>query len=220
MSGRSAQFGSQVRNRVNQLLREQGSPYSWNTLATLWNEKSKFYNTQNQQRFTQLRQSAVTVRQHINQFKQFYQQYASRVNPKDMRLLAGGMFGAARQGLLGPDAAASAQALEVTANALATETAMVLSGGYAPQAVQMEEARTMVDKALGQRSTKAGMDALEKLLEARIKNAVGATPFAGGRTNPYLIEASPLEGWGSAAQQEQPKPSGWKPKGAKIVEGK
>ena len=132
------------------------------------------------------------------------------------------MFGAARQGLLGADAAADAQALEVTANALATETAMVLSGGYAPQQVQMEEARTIVDKALGAKSTKAGMAALEGLLEARIKNAVGATPFAGGRANPYLIEASPLEGWQGEAADTAPmgtRSSGWMPKG-KVVEVK
>jgi hypothetical protein len=41
--------------------------------------------------------------------------------------------------------------------------------------------------------------ALEKLLEARIKNLHNALPFYGGKTNPYLLEVSPLEGWNEAA---------------------
>lgn len=200
MSGRSAQFGGKVRNRVNQILRAEKSPYDFDQLTRLARQQASFQgNTANSQRFSQLRQSAQTVRQHLDQFSEFFDKYEKRVNPKDVRLVGRGLFGAAKAGFLGADAAADATALEVTSEALGKEIAVVLRGGFAPFEQDIRDADSMVAGYLGPKSNKARIRALKGLLKARIRNAVEATPFAGGKKNPYLLEPSPLEGWSDDA---------------------
>lgn len=216
MSGRSAQFGARVRNRVNQILRDEGKPYDFDQLTRLARQQAAFQgNTANSQRFSQLRQSAQTVRQHLDQFEQFFRKYERRVSPKDVRLIGRGLFGAAKAGFLGADAAADATALEVTGEALGKEIAVVLRGGFAPFEQDIRDADSMVAGYLGPKSNRARLNALRGLLKARIKNAVEATPFAGGDRNPYLLEPSPLEGWDSGG--ETPASGGWKPPGAREV---
>lgn len=217
MSGRSAQFGARVKNRVNEILKAEGSPHNFNELTRLSGQQKVFQqNTANSPRFAQLRQSAQTVRQHLDQFDEFFKKYQKRVNPSDVRLMNKGVYALARGGYLGPDAAADATALETTGEALGKEIAVVLRGGFAPFKKDIDDADTMVATYLGPKSNAARIKTLRRLLKARIVNAVEATPFAGGKDNPYLLEASPLEGWDASAEQAKAA-TGWKPPGAKEV---
>lgn len=209
LNGRSAQFGAAVKNRVNEILRANGSPYNYQQLRTLWTEKQNFNKTQNNQRFVQLRQSAVTVRKHLEQFKEFYRKYSRIRPPRDIRVIGKTQFQLAMEGLLGKDAQRAASELASTSHAVAREAALVFTGGYAPMEDDVRSAQETLNVAAMSRGAGEGtIRSLERLLEARIKTAAEGTPFAGGRKNPYLMEASPMGGWDEGAPVEEKPASG------------
>jgi len=202
LSNRDPKYTNRIKTMVNDILRERGSNLSYQYLEKADREMLDFQRTQNSQRFVNLRQSAMTVRQHLDQFKAFYKDYfdtfekLKRARPLEVRLWNKGLLSAAKNGFMGPEAAERAASLETTADALSNEMPVVLSGGYAPHLEQTKRADNMVSMLLGPRGNKGRISALEKLLDARIKNATSSVPYFAN--NPYLKDVNPLSGWGES----------------------
>lgn len=131
---------------------------------------------------------------------------------------ARGVYGAAKAGLLGPEAQADAEAIGLTGSVLGREAAMVFSGGFAPYEKDVQDAKREISALLGPKANKATVGALKRLLEARIQKATKALPFAGGKDNPYQLEPTPLDEWNRLAEPTaEAKASGSLPPGAKEV---
>jgi len=194
---------AKVASRAQQILRENGSPYTLAQLRLMSKEASGFLTVQNQQRFTALRQAAVTVRKHLEQFKEFYRKYSRIKPPIQVRYLGKSQFDLALEGWLGVPAQRAAAELAQTADPVSREAALVFTSGFAPLEHDMESARNNLEVASMSRSAGEGsIKALERLLEARIQTAMNATPFASGKDNPYLKAFNPKLAWNDAASEQ------------------
>ena len=203
-SSRYPGFMGRVTALVNQKLKERGSPYTLQELQKLNGEANRFLTVNNQQRMTAMRQAAVTVRKHIRQMRGFYNTYGTRVPSDRIRTVGKTKFDMALEGYLGDDAQAAASELDLAQEFVAGEAAVLLSAGYAPHVAQQDAMRNKLQVA--SRSKKAGkatIAALEDFMGARIRTALEATPYSGCRSNPYLLEPSPLQGWEEAGAEPE-----------------
>jgi len=196
MSGRSVQFASRFKVAVNKKLREARSPYNYQQLLQFWNDNQRFTNTQEGQRFQMLRQATVTVRKHLDAMKDFYRELAGLSPPVGLRFAGKTKFQIAVEGGFGDVIQAKATQFMAARDAVATETALVLSSGFSPQKAQQDDAKSKMDIAAYSRAAgESSIAALERILEDRIKSATEAAPVLGGKRNPYFMRLSPLEGW-------------------------
>ena len=213
-SNRYPGYAAEVTALVNKKLREKGSPYTLQQLQTMWREKQNWLTTNNAQRFTLMRQAAVTVRKHIEQMKDFYKTYGNIARPSGFNTIGKSQFDLALEGLLGSDARAAAEAIALNQDFVASESALVMSAGFAPHKEVVDRmAKRLQVATKGRSAGLATIKTLESLVGARIQTALDSTPFAGGKRNPYLIDVSPIEGWNEAGgDEDQPKKkSGWMP---------
>ena len=198
---RDPRWNAALQSRIDNKLMAKGSPYNLQQLDQLWRSTKKWTETSNAQRAVNTRKAAMTVLDHINQFEGLVSSYRGAydklpaLKKAELRIGNRGVFTAALNGALGPQAAADAAGLEAVVNVLPTEYATVLSGGFAPQKEQLDEARRVFSAVLGPAGHKGRTEAVRRLIKARVQNEQRNFNMIGGEKNPYLMEISKLEGW-------------------------
>lgn len=198
---RDPRWNAALQTRIDNKLFAKGSQHSLQNLDQLWRSTRKWLDTSNAQRAVNTRKAAMTVLDHIHQFEEGMDKHRDAYEKlpvwkkTELRLANKGIYSAALNGLLGPEAAADAAALEAVVQILPTEYATVLSGGFAPQKEQLEEARKVFNVAMGPQGHKGRTAAIRRLVKARVNNEQRNFSMIGGDKNPYLMEISKLEGW-------------------------
>ena len=133
--------------------------------------------------------------------------------PGEFKAFNGGVLTAAANGLLGPDAAEDANALLSTVGRVNDEAAIVFSGGYKPNEIQIREGRDAIAAAAGPRGHLGQMKAQKMLIKQRLEALTGSMPALGGKRNPYLMEFSPLDGWSEEESKALPAAPASAPQG-------
>lgn len=168
------------------------------TAVSDWNSKETFNKTENSQRFVALRASVQTVAEHLKDYEELTAQMQEAKKTTRFRGVNVGIMWAAKNGLLGQDAADAAAALYTNRGAVASELAVTLAGGYAPQKEQIKDAQHMVDTLWSPRQQGAAVETIKKLIKGRVKSAQRQMPFSGGKTNPYLQDITPVDVFGES----------------------
>lgn len=219
LGGRGALFGAKVRNLTDKKLREAGSPYTLAKLDQMEQSARTFQRNMDSTRMVTWRAQAVTVAQHLEQLKEFYDKWAKdyhkskpnpMLNPAGFAAWNQGLVTAAKAGLLGGKAQEEVGPLMVTQDFLSREVTNVMAGGFAPFERDAEAvAKDAVPVIYSPMATRKTIDALNRLVEARIKNNLNALPFFGGADNPYLADVSPLSGWSEGKKAWAENPGVW-----------